>query len=344
VRVHGYPPRSATFHKKTDAKKWAAQTETEIRTGMLIRSDTSKQHTFKAMIARYVESVLIDKARGGRDQRNHLVWWERHLGHYALSEINSDLIVRCIDSLKKSTTKHGKPPAPATVMRYLMALSHVYTIAIKQWGWCEKSPVENVTRPKIKNARTRYLSDSERTKLLEACRSSSNADLYSVVILAISTGMRKSEIMSMRWEDIHHSEDQGFIRVHLHKTKTDQDRAVLLTSLALDLIEARRKTMMSPASKVLRGLIFPSTKLPDQPVDLRKPWENAIQVAGIENFRFHDLRHTTASYLALNGTSLLAISKVLGHATTKMTERYTHLAGSHIDEAVKRMNENKFGV
>ena len=83
--------------------------------------------------------------------------------------------------------------------------------------------------------------------------------------------------------------------------------------------------------------------LPFQPIDLRKPWSAALQAAGIEEFRFHDLRHTTASYLAMNGASLLAISKVLGHKTTQMTERYSHLATSHIDEVVRSMNAKKFG-
>ena len=133
--------------------------------------------------------------------------------------------------------------------------------------------------------------------------------------------------------------------MHLTKTKNDKARSVLLTSLALELLEERRaKVIKSRDVKIATGLIFPSSVNADIPVDLRKPWGAALKTAGIEEFRFHDLRHTTASYLAMNGASLLAISKVLGHQTTKMTERYSHLATSHIDEVVRSMNARKFGT
>ena len=182
-------------------------------------------------------------------------------------------------------------------------------------------------------------------QLLNACKNSSNPDLYLVVVLAISTGMRKGEIMGMRWQDVHTAPDQSFTRVHLTKTKNDKARSVLITSPALEMLEERRaKLIESRQIKAATGLIFPSATNADQPVDLRKPWGFALQTAGIEEFRFHDLRHTTASYLAMDGASLLSISKVLGHQTTKMTERYSHLATSHIDEVVRSMNAKKFGT
>ncbi|WP_367848916.1 tyrosine-type recombinase/integrase [Rhodoferax sp. WC2427] len=345
VRIHGYPPRSATFLRKNDAKKWAAQTETEIRTGMTIRKNPASQHTVREMLERYKENVLIDKASGGKDHKTHIEWWIGQLGHYALSEVTTDLVTRSIDKFKKSTTRLGKPPAPATVLRYMMALSHAFTVARKQWNWCESSPVENVQRPKVNNERTRYLTDSERESLLTACKSSPNRDLYLVVVLAIATGMRKGEIMNMRWQDIHAAPDQSFTRVHLTKTKNDKPRSVLITSPSLELLEERRATLIQiHKTSVATGLIFPSATNPRQPVDLRKTWGAALRTAGISEFRFHDLRHTTASYLAMNGASLLSISKVLGHQTTKMTERYSHLAASHIDDVLRSMNEKKFGT
>ncbi|WP_407713501.1 tyrosine-type recombinase/integrase [Comamonas testosteroni] len=345
VRIHGYPPQSKTFLRKTDAKQWAMQTETEIRTGMTIRKSTASKHTVREMLERYRDNVLVDLANGGKDHKTHIAWWIDELGHYALSEVTTDLVTRSMDKLKKSKTRLGKSPAPATVLRYLMALSHAFNVARKQWNWCESSPVENVQRPKVKNERTRYLTDAEREALLHACKSSPNSDLYLVVLLAISTGMRKGEIMGMRWQDIHTAPDQSFTRVHLTKTKNDKARSVLLTSPALELLEERRTRLLDGLqAKTATGLIFPSGVHEDQPVDLRKPWGSALQAAGIEEFRFHDLRHTTASYLAMNGASLLSISKVLGHQTTKMTERYSHLATSHIDDVVRSMNAKKFGA
>jgi integrase len=345
VRILGYPPQSKTFLRKTDAKQWAMQTETEIRTGMSIRKNAASTHTVREMLERYRDTVLVDKANGGKDHKTHIAWWVEQLGPYALSEVTTDLVTRSIDKFKKTKTRLGTPPAPATVLRYMMALSHAFTVARKEWNWCESSPVQNVRRPKVNNERTRYLTDSERESLLAACKSSANPDLFLVVLLAISTGMRKGEIMGMRWQDIHTSEEQKFTRVHLTKTKNDKARSVLITSPALELIEERRLLEVErKQGKAATGLIFPSAQNPDQPVDLRKSWASALKVADIEEFRFHDLRHTTASYLAMDGASLLSISKVLGHQTTKMTERYSHLATSHIDEVVRSMNEKKFGV
>lgn len=345
VRIQGYPPQSKTFLRKTDAKQWAIQTETEIRTGMTIRKSSASKHTMRDMLERYRDTVLIDKAGGGKDHKTHIAWWIGELGPYALSEVTTDVVTRSIDKFKKTKTRLGTPPAPATVMRYMMALSHAFTVARKQWHWCESSPVENVQRPKVKNERTRYLTDQERADLLAACKASRNPDLYLVVLLAISTGMRKGEIMGMRWQDIHESAEQNFTRVHLTKTKNDKARSVLITSPALELLEARRKVVVEAnKGKPAVGLIFPSSVDAEQPVDLRKPWLSALKAAAIEEFRFHDLRHTTASYLAMDGASLLSISKVLGHQTTKMTERYSHLATSHIDDVVRSMNAKKFGT
>jgi integrase len=345
VRIQGYPPRSKTFLRKTDAKKWAVQTETEIRTGMHIRQSQAGKHTAKEMLEKYKDEKLGDKAGKGKDQRTQLNWWIEQIGDYALSEVTTPLLTQCITKLKKTKTRRGEPPAPATVLRYLMTLSAVYTAARKEWGMCETSPVDNVQRPKVKNERTRYLTDEERESLLTACRNSTNSDLYLVVILAISTGMRKGEIMGMRWQDLHTSQEQNFTRIHLTKTKNNQDRSVLLTSHALELLEARRATLLeSTKLKVAAGLIFPGPITTDKPADLRKPWAAAMEEAGLKDFRFHDLRHTTASYLAMDGTSLLSISKVLGHKSTKMTERYAHLTSSHLDDAIRSMNQKKFGA
>lgn len=344
VRIQGFPPQSKTFLRKTDAKQWAIQTETEIRTGMTIRKNSASKHTVREMLERYRDNVLTDKANGGKDHKTHIAWWIDELGPYALSEVTTDLVTRSIDKFKKSKTRLGTHPAPATVLRYMMALSHAFTVARKQWNWCESSPVENVQRPKVNNERTRYLTDAERESLLDACKSSANLDLYLVVVLAISTGMRKGEIMGMRWQDIHTAPDQSFTRVHLTKTKNDKARSVLLTSPALELLEERRsKLKETQKNSAAYGLIFPSVNDPGRPADLRKPWGAALKAAGTSEFRFHDLRHTTASYLAMDGASLLSISKVLGHQTTKMTERYSHLSTSHIDEVVRSMNLKRFG-
>ena len=314
---------------------------------MHIRQNQAGKHTAKEMLEKYKDEKLGDKAGKGKDHRTHLNWWIDQIGDYALSEVTTPLLTQCITKLKKTKTRldQDPAPAPATILRYLMTLSAVFTTARKEWGMCETSPVDNVQRPKVKNDRTRYLTDEERESLLLACKNSTNQDLYLVVVLAISKGMRKGEIMGMRWQDIHTSQEQNFTRIHLTKTKNNQDRSVLLTSHALQLLEERRtKTIENAKLKVALGLIFPGPITTEKPADLSKPWTVAMEEAGLKDFRFHDLRHTTASYLAMDGTSLLSISKVLGHKSTKMTERYAHLTSSHLDEAIRSMNDKRFGT
>ena len=93
VRIQGYPPRSKTFLRKTDAKKWAVQAETEIRTGMHIRQSQAGKHTAKEMLEKYKDEKLGDKAGKGKDQRTQLNWWIEQIGDYALSEVSTPLLV-----------------------------------------------------------------------------------------------------------------------------------------------------------------------------------------------------------------------------------------------------------
>jgi integrase len=88
--------------------------------------------------------------------------------------------------------------------------------------------------------------------------------------------------------------------------------------------------------------VFPSKNFKD-PIDIRTPWETAIKRAKVSDFRFHDLRHSAASYLAMNGASLAEIAEILGHKTLQMVKRYSHLSESHTSKVVAAMNEKLFG-
>jgi integrase len=100
---------------------------------------------------------------------------------------------------------------------------------------------------------------------------------------------------------------------------------------------------MSKVRRIDTPLLFPSWKDPQTPMDVTKPWEAARAAAGIENFRFHDLRHTAASHLAMSGGTLLELAHVLGHRTLAMVKRYSHLTESHTGEIVEKMNRRLFG-
>lgn len=338
VRLKGSPVQTETFFKLTDARKWAQDTESAIRNNRHFKTSESKRHTLAELIDRYIRDVLPSKPKCARDQTQQLKWWRDQLGNYALSEITPSLIAEYRDRLAGGITVRGKPRSPATVVRYMAALSHVFTIAVREWEWLEDNPMRKVTKPKESRGRVRFLSDDERTRLLKACKVSSNPYLYPVVVLALSTGMRYSEIMGLTWEVV----DLNRGRAILHETKNNERRAVAITGHALEVLKE-----MNKVRRIDSNLLFPAKEIkphkPQKPIDLRAPWNAALKKTDIQDFKFHDLRHSAASYLAMNGASLAEIAEVLGHKTLQMVKRYAHLSEGHTARVVESMNQKIFG-
>jgi len=352
VRLKGYPAQSATFERKSDAAKWVQQTESAIRDGRHFKTSEAKRHTLGDMIDRYLREVMPDKPKSSTDQTRQLLWWKDQLGDFSLADIASPLLSQYRDKLKNEPyaekivdgKKEPRYRSNATVIRYMAALSHAFTIAVKEWQWLDDSPMRKVAKPKLPRGRTRYLSDSERTALLDACQNSTNKDLYTAVVLALSTGARQMEIMGMRWGQV----DIGRAFITLHDTKNGEIRTLQLASKALELMKERSKVRRIDTDLVFPGNT-PKKDKPDdrkptfKPVDLRTPFETALAKAKIVDFHWHDLRHSFASYLAMNGATLAEIAEALGHKTLAMVKRYSHLSQAHTARVVTSMNEKMFG-
>jgi integrase len=333
VRLKGFPVQTATFERRTDAVKWASATETAIRENRYFKTSASKKHTLGDVIDRYIKDILVRKPKSMYAQKRQLIWWKNHLGKYLLADITSSLIAECRDKLVNTTNNRGVKNTPSTANRYVAALSHALTIAVKEWGWLEDSPIRKLSKLKEPRGRVRFLSDEERERLLAVCKESSSRTLYLVVVLALSTGARKMEIIGLKWEDIDF-ERQVIV---VHETKNGERRVLPLLGHALELTQNYAKTANSN-----KGYVFPS-KEGLSPIDIRAPWETAIKKASIQDFRFHDLRHSAASYLAMSGASLAELSAVLGHKTLSMVQRYSHLSESHTAGVVAKMNNKIFG-
>ena len=334
VRLKGHPAATGTFQRLTDAKRWAQSTEAAIHEGRYFKTAKAKRHTLGDLVDRYIKEVLPIKPKNASNTKQHLVWWQSKLGAYALSDVTSALIVKCRNELLATTTRRGTKMANGTVVRYMASLSHAFSLAVKDWQWIDDSPLRKVTKPKEPRGRERFLSDSERDALLQACRVSTSRFLYTVVVLALSTGMRRGEIMSLRWTQV----DLVNGRILLFETKNDTSRAVPLAGRALAMM-----TDLAQERGLETDLVFYG-EVVNQPVDLTKPWTTALAKAKVTNFRFHDLRHSAASYLAMNGATTIEIAAVLGHKTLQMVKRYSHLANSHTSSVVTSMNEKIFGV
>ena len=332
VRLKGHPTETASFERLTDARKWGQHTEAAIREGRHFKTSEAKKHTMADTIERYLKEVLAHRDNPV-NQITYLKYWNDVLGDYRLCDISAALIVEHRNALVGMKNRYGRSIGTATANRYSQALGHVYTVAMKEWEWVEHNPVEKVSKYRETRGRVRFLTDEERDALLLACQKSDNPHLYKIVVLALSTGARKMEIVGLKWQDIDF--ERGLIV--LHKTKNDERRVIPLQGLALGLMLEHAKVR-----NLHCDFVFPSKKK-CQPIDIRTAWENALTNAGVKDFRFHDLRHSAASYLAMNGATLAEIAEVLGHKTLQMVKRYAHLSETHTSSVVASMNERIFG-
>lgn len=336
VRLKGAPTQTATFRRKTDADRWAGSIEAAIREGRHFKSSAARKHTLNDLIDRYIEEILPNKPLSAKNQESQLNWWRAEIGSYSLIDVTPDVLSKCRNKLLTEMGQRGKPRGPATTVRFMAALSHAFSIAQKEYQWIDHNPMTMVTKPKEPRGRTRFLSDEERVKLLAACKADADPFLYPVVLLAISTGMRRGEILGLEWGDV--DLDQG--RAILRDTKNGDTRVVPLVGRALEVMKAHSKVR-----QLATELVFPQR---DKKGNwrrwlLREPFERACKKAKLENFRFHDLRHTAASYLAMNGASLAELAEILGHRTLVMVKRYAHLSEPHTKSVVESMNEKFLG-
>lgn len=315
---------SETFARKTDAKAWATQTEAAIREQRLTGTQARK-HTLSQLVDRFIKYEL-DGLKSGSDNKRHLLWWKRQIGNYRLSDVTPELLREYRDMLKREKS-------PSTANRYQVSLSSAMTTAANEWGWLRYNPFSKIKKLKEPSGRVRFLSDDERVALLNACRGSRSPYLYTVVVVALSTGMRSGEIMGLTWPDI----DLQVGRITLTDTKNGETRAVPIVGTALDVLRDHAKVR-----RIDTQLVFP-TKRGNKPASIRDAWVSALERAGIEDFHFHDLRHTAASYLAMNGASLAEIAEVLGHKTLAMVKRYSHFTTEHVSGVISRLDERMFG-
>jgi len=341
VRLKGHPPRTASFERLTDARKWAQDTESAIRNGRHFMAAEGKKRTVNEAIDRYFEEVLAHR-QNSVNPKIYLNWWKAKIGDYYLADLSPALIVGHRNKLVSSTNKFGRKVSTTTANRYTQSLNHVLNVAMNEWEWIQNNPLGKIKKYKEARGRVRVLSDDERSELLKACKESNNPFLYHIVVLAISTGARKTEIVSLRWDAVDFKRGQ----IILHETKNGERRLIALQGYAHDLIKKLHE-VRNPECE----FIFPSEKITYeksgkakyQYIDIRTAWENAKTRAEIKDFRFHDLRHCAASYLAMDGAGLGQIAEVLGHKTLQMVKRYAHYTENHTKSVVAKMNEKIFG-
>lgn len=350
IRLKGYPPQNESFNRLTDARKWAQLTEAAIKEGRHFKSTAAKKHTFAEAIERYNREVLSVEynAKEQQNRRPILEWWASQIGHCLMADLSTATFAECRNTLATIGGRKGRPLAAATIKKHFVIAGEVLKRCVTEWHWLEQSPLKDggVKMPELPRGIVRFLDDEELARLTTACKESPNQLLYPAFVLAISTGMRQSETMNLYWrepETLPTEQAWGVVNlaescIILHETKNGDRRRVPLASQALAELQKLNKIR-----RIDTALVFPSPTHPNQPIELKKAWLNALKRADVNNFRWHDLRHCTASYLAMNGASMVEIAAVLGHKTLDMVKRYSHLSDSHVSGVVERMNSKLFG-
>jgi len=314
IRKQGCKTLSKTFPTKKLAKEFALRMESDV-SAMLSMRGKSSTTLFKNLVAEY----LHKEYRGARpkEQGRKLGYWTQILGEKLIIDITKNDIYDGLQQLPNDLTN-------ATINRYKAAISVVFSYACKALDLPE-NPVRKIPSLPENNERTRFLSEAERTRLFGCCRASKWDKLYLIVLLAITTGARKGELTKLRWNDIDFDRRTAYVAT----TKNGQPKVLPLTDSVI-----RELQLFDNKDS---GLIFASKVKEDTPYCFTKPWKKALKDAEIKDFRFHDLRHSCASYLAQSGASLLEIADVLGHKQISVTKRYAHLCIEHRASLINRV-------
>ena len=323
VRIKGGGVESASFKSLTKAKIWAQSVESSIRDGKHFANNAAKKITLCDLIERFLDHPsLKDKTK--LNYSPQLKWWISQLGENKLADITPDKISRSRDGLLK------KGFQKSSTNRYLAALSSAYSMAVKEFGWTDTNPCSKVRKLSEPRGRTRFLTDDERERLLISCENSNTRELLIIVHLALSTGARKNEIRWLRWDDVNVQTGTVIFR----ETKNGIIRSVPLVGRGLDLIRDWGKVR-----RLDTDLVFPG-KNPNHPVLFEKSWKRALKESEIEDFRFHDLRHSAGSYLIMAGVHMRTVAEILGHKTLAMVQRYSHLSPEHLRGELTRTMES----
>ena len=229
IRIKGNPTLSKSFEKRSDALDWAKQQEVQIQQGHLINLEADRQ-TIREIIDFYREDVVSKMRRSSKSNyTKQLEWFDKRIGKLSLRKLTPALIIQLRKILQTEDSTRGKRSV-ATCNRYLAALSSCCSYAVEQ-QILEENPCRKVKKLTEPRGRTRFLDDQEREKLIAACKENS-PQLYLAVTLSLSTGARRQEIWSLRWENVDLVE--GYLT--FQETKNGDIRSVPVIGQALELL------------------------------------------------------------------------------------------------------------
>ena len=308
--VQGRRKREKVGESKSLAELALKKRKLEIAEGKFLDIQKQNKIKFKEFAEVYIENYAKpNKSSAWRDEISI-----EHLNHFFGGKCLYEITPLDIEGYKR---KRKEEVSTSTVNRELTCLKTIFNKA-KEWGKAKENPVSKVKLFKEENKRLRFLEKEEIAKLVSACE----GNLSAIVTLALHTGMRRGEILSLKWRDIDFSRKI----ITLLKTKSGEKREVPMDEIVYETFLTLPKHKESPYLFCYKN---------GKPIrDIRGSFQKALEDAGIEDFRFHDLRHTFASQLVMMGIDLKTVQELLGHKTFEMTLRYAHLSPNHKRAAI----------
>jgi len=305
--------------KLKDAETKLHKRKAEIASGKQPEIIKIKNYSFKELAIEYVK--WAERQRGFEKKANIVKQLVAEFGHYPLRRFDTRMVEQF------QTERLQKGHKPATVNRHVATLKHMFTKA-DDWNMVEEETVKRVRKAKLleeNNRRLRYLSKEECTMLVNVCP----AHLRPIVITALNTGMRKEEILGLKWDQV--DMKNGFILLDI--TKNGERREIPINGTL-------RETLSNIVRRIDVSYVFHDMEGGKRFGNIRRSFMTACRRANIRDFHFHDLRHTFATHLVMAGIDLTTVKELLGHKTLTMTLRYAHLAPSHKVKAVDMLDNS----
>jgi integrase len=313
IRRQGHAPLSRTFRLRTDGELWARQTEAELdRGGLPVDSRQLRSNTLADLLKRYAAEVVPRKRSADREAYTLRVILRHPIARVSLHRLTATEIAKYRDD-RLSLVKGD------TVRRELAIVRHCLEVARNEWGFVlPTNPVQLVKLPRAGNPRERRANPGELEQLLAACETLRCRWLPAIIQLAVETGMRRSELLAMRWEDV----DVEAHTILLRNTKNGRPRMVPLSTRALNVI------MDTPRCGPTVFTISANA--------LRLAWQRLRRQAGVSELRFHDLRHEAVSRFFEKGLNVPEVALISGHRDPRMLFRYTHPKAEDIAAKLRR--------
>ena len=307
IRIKDYPNQTKSFLLKKDAELWARQTEISLQKnnlGIRLRS----YPPFIEIINRYVKEVSFLK-RGYENEKHHLsnIFKEKFI-YLPLNKITPLYFAQYRD-------KRLQEVKSSTLLREFNILNHIFTVCMTEWDYEINNPLKKIKKPKANDKRERRLTEYEYNFLVK--RNYPQQSLRYIIEFAIETGMRRSEILKLKWENI----ENGI--ASLYNTKNGDDRHVPLTR--------HSQRILNELTKV-SDYVFPIT------ADcLKSAWNRIKTKSGVKDLRFHDLRHESVSRFFEMGLSIPEVALISGHKDVRQLFQYTHLKPQNLREKYKQI-------